>query len=91
MLEAVLEFSEPEVAEGREDFSFVGDAIGHDAVEGADAVGGDDQKLIAKIVNVADFAMTDGERQVRLEGGFGHAGGQRMRGRIAQQSKENAE
>ncbi len=56
------EFFEPEEGEGGEDFSLVGDALGHDDVEGADAVGGDDEKGFAEVVDVADFSLSLGER-----------------------------
>ena len=54
--EPIGEFLEPEEAERGEDFPFVGDAVGHDAVEGADAVGGDDQQVVAGLSSGGTYA-----------------------------------
>ena len=62
----VFEEVEPEEAELGEHAALVGDAVGHDAVEGADAVGGDEEEGVAEVVDVADLAA-DG----RLEFGDG--------------------
>ena len=52
---------EPKGADLRQQATFIGDAIGHDHVVGADAVGGDDQQtLVAQVVYVADLAGTLG-------------------------------
>ena len=52
----VAEEIEPEEGHLSEDAAFVGNALGEDAVEGGDAVGGDDEKVVTGSVNVANFA-----------------------------------
>lgn len=74
VLELGAEHLEPEETEGGEEFSFVGDGVGHDAVVGADAVGGDDEEGISEVVDIADFATSDREGQRALEEGVGHVG-----------------
>ena len=44
----------------REDAALVGNGRGKDNVEGGQPVCGDDQKVIAEIVDVADFAARGG-------------------------------
>jgi hypothetical protein len=45
---------------GSEDAALVGDAGGQHPVEGADAVGGDDDEAVAKVVDVADLTAAAG-------------------------------
>ena len=53
----VFEEVEPEEGELGEDLAFVGDSAAEDVVEGGDAVGGDEEKLVAgEGIDVADFA-----------------------------------
>jgi hypothetical protein len=53
--------------------SLVGDAVGHDPVERADAVGRDNQQAIAEVVNIADFATAGlPAGQHGLQKWFGH-------------------
>ena len=56
VLDGACEEVEPEFRYLRQDDSFVGDRVGHDDVEGAEAVGGYDQELVAEVVDVAYFA-----------------------------------
>ena len=51
---------EPEQRQGREDAALVGDAGRQHPVEGADAVGGDDDEPVAEVVDVADLAAAAG-------------------------------
>ena len=71
----VLEQVEPEERELGEDAALVGDAGGEDVVEGGDAVGGDEEKLVvAEVVDVAHLAA-GGERKIAeagLEKGLAH-------------------
>jgi hypothetical protein len=53
--------------------AFIGDAIGHDPVKGADSIGADDQKAVPKIVDIADFSLTFWKREVGLEQSRSHA------------------
>ena len=55
-----LQQVEPEHAQAGEDAALVGDAGRQDPVEGADAVGGDQQEPFAQIVNVAHLAAPAG-------------------------------
>lgn len=48
---------EPETAHLREKFSFIGNAGGEYPVKGTDAIRGDKEELIAKVVNIANFAL----------------------------------
>jgi len=43
----------------REHFALARNAVGHDDVEGGDAVAGDKQKTVAEVENFADFAGAD--------------------------------
>src|ERR1700741_5130797 len=47
---------EPEVGNLREHLALARDTVGHDAIEGRDAVGGDKQEAVAQIKNFADLA-----------------------------------
>ena len=47
---------EPEMRDLRQDFALTRYAIGQDAVEGGNAVGGDKQEAVAQIENLPDFA-----------------------------------
>ena len=59
---------EPETAELRPNSAFVGDGRGVDHVEAGYSVGGDQQKVLAKVVHIANFAavMQLQAGQVRL-------------------------
>src|SRR5262245_34163648 len=48
--------SEPKIGNLSEHFAFARDAVGHDAIEGRDAVGRDEQKSIIEVKNFADLA-----------------------------------
>ena len=74
MLEALAELLEPEQADGGEDLALVGNAVGHDDVVGADAIGGDDEQALAQVVNVAHLAATDREGEVASNECVEHVG-----------------
>ena len=48
--------AEPEIGNLREDLAFAGNAVGHDAVKGGNAVGGDKEEAVAQIEHLADLA-----------------------------------
>ena len=50
---------EPEIGNLREDLAFARDAVGHDAIERRDAVGGDEEEAVAEVKDFADFAAFD--------------------------------
>ena len=51
------ELFEPKIGELREDLALARDAVGHDAVEGGDAVGGyEKQPVGVQAVHIADLA-----------------------------------
>ena len=52
-------FLEPEIGNLREHLAFARDAVGHDDVEGGDAVAGDEQEAVAEVEDFADFAAAD--------------------------------
>ena len=52
-------FLEPEMRDLREHFAFARNAVGHDDVEGGDAVAGDEQKTVAEVKEFADVAGAD--------------------------------
>ena len=56
----------------REHFAFARNAVGHDDVEGGDAVAGDEQEAVAEVKDFADFAGADffDAGQVELENRF---------------------
>ena len=68
----VTRLLEPESGELSENKPLIGDAGGQDDVEGGDAVGGDDEQLVAQVVDVAHLAAGV-ERQ--LQGSLGEHGG----------------
>ena len=47
---------EPEIGNLREHLALARNPVGHDAIEGGDAVGGDKQQAVAQIKNFADLA-----------------------------------
>ena len=51
---------EPEARNLREHLPFVGDARAEHEVECRDAIGGDNQELIAEVVDVSDLAVSVG-------------------------------
>ena len=65
-------FLEPEMRDLREHFAFARDAVGHDDVEGGDAVAGDEQEAVAEVKDFADLAGADffDAGQIELENGF---------------------
>ena len=58
----------------REHFALARNAVGHDHVEGGDAVAGDEQKTVAEVEDFADFAGADffDAGQIELQNGFIH-------------------
>ncbi len=64
---------EPEVGQLREHLAFAWDAVGHDAIEGRDPVGGHQQQGLAQIKNLADLAALylANAGQIKLEQWFG--------------------
>ena len=48
---------EPELRELGQDLALVGDERGQDPVERGDAVRGDDEELVADLVDIADLAL----------------------------------
>lgn len=54
---ANLQQIEPEATHLREEFSFIRNACGEDPVKGTDAIRGDEQELVAKVVNIANLAL----------------------------------
>lgn len=56
----LVEHFEPKQAHLREHAAFVGNAGRQDPVERTDAIGGHQQKPVAKIVNIADLASMHG-------------------------------
>lgn len=72
---ANLQQIEPEATHLREEFTFFGNACGEDPVKGTDAIRGDEQELVTKVVNIANFALAGcharemalGDRRVREE------------------------
>ena len=61
----------------RQHFAFARNAVGHDDVEGGDAVGGDEQQTVAEIENLADLAAFHflDSGQIKLENRFVWHGG----------------
>jgi hypothetical protein len=59
----------PEVRKLREHLALARNAVGHDAVEGRDAIRGDEQKGIAQVENLADLAALEllDARQVEVQ------------------------
>ena len=63
---------EPEDAHGGENAPLVRNAGGHHPIEGADAVGGDDDERFAEVVHIANLAAATGEAgHVASQEGFG--------------------
>ncbi len=62
-------FLEPEVRDLREHFALARNAVGHDDVEGGNAVAGDEQEAVAEVEDFADLAGADffDAGQVELE------------------------
>ena len=54
-----VETAEPHLAQFREHAPLVGNAVGQNPIEGTNAVAGDKQQAIAKVVDVADLSATD--------------------------------
>jgi hypothetical protein len=53
--ENVGHVAEPKVRDPGEDFTFAGNRLRHDDIERGEAIGGDDQKMLSQIVDIADF------------------------------------
>ena len=68
MRHEVADVIEPERRQLREHFALVGNAGAEDVVERGDAIGGDDEQVLAEIVDVANLAAPR-ERQA-VEMGF---------------------
>ena len=63
---------EPEIGNLRQHLAFARDAVGHDDVEGGDAVGGDEEQAVAQIKylpHLAAFEFFDA-RQIELQNRF---------------------
>ena len=56
VIAALQATSSQKSAQRGQNAALAGDAVGHDPVEGADAVGGDDGQAVAEIVDIADLA-----------------------------------
>ena len=56
VLDLAAEEVEPEFRDLRQNDAFIGNPVGHDDVERADPVGGDDEQLVAEVVDVAHLA-----------------------------------
>jgi hypothetical protein len=66
---------EPELGERRQDFTFSGDGVRHDDVEGRDPVRRHDEQILPQIVEVADLAAVDELQAFEIclvEGWLGH-------------------
>ena len=50
---------EPEIGNLREHLALARDAVGHDDVEGRDAVGGDEQQAVAEVEDFAHLAALE--------------------------------
>ena len=87
----VLRLVKPEVGDPRQQLALAGYRVGHDHVEGGDAVGGDEQQVaIVDLVDVAHLAAGD-QRQVEMGflNGLAHVGqlpGGEKRGEILSQT-----
>jgi len=84
VLKFIGEKLKPEEAEGGQQAPLIGNAVGHDAVEGADSIGGNDQQGVAEIVNIAHFSAPAVEREIGLEEGITHSGHGRARVAVVQ-------
>ena len=64
-------FLEPEMRDLREHFALARNAVGHDDVEGGDAVAGDEQQAVAEVEDFADLAALEffDAGQIELENG----------------------
>src|SRR5471032_336181 len=67
-------FLEPEMRDLCEYFALARNAVGHDYVEGGDAVAGDEQEAVAEVEDFADFAGADffDAGEVELQNWFVH-------------------
>ena len=78
VFDLVLEHPEPELGDLREQHTLARQTVGHDDVEGADPVGGDDQQCIltvfeAQFIQIAHLAAAlVGEIEIRFQNGFVH-------------------
>ncbi len=67
-------FLEPEMRNLREHLAFARNAVGHDDVEGGNAIAGDEQETVAEVIDFADFAGADffDAGEVELQNRFVH-------------------
>src|ERR1700747_444996 len=74
MVGNVFQQVEHEKRKLRENLSFVGNCSRHDDVEGGEAVSGDDEKLVAEIIDVAHLAAGGGRdsREIGFSYGAHH-------------------
>lgn len=74
--EPVLRLVEPEVGDLREDFALSGDAVGHNAVEGRNPVGGHEEERISQVedfthlprFHLGDSGKVEGKDGIRRHG-----------------------
>ena len=69
---------EPEMGNLREHLALARDAVGHDAVEGRNAVSGDEEQRVAEVEDLPDLAGGDAREGQAVDGGDR---GLRQRGR----------
>src|SRR5262249_29467705 len=68
MRDTARERLEPEERQGCQDAALVGNAAGHNDVERRDAISGDDQQLVTKVIDIADLPASHGNAgPVRFE------------------------
>src|ERR1017187_10764879 len=67
-------FLKPEMGNLREHLALARNAVGHDDVEGGDAVAGDEQEAVAEVEDFADLAGADffDAGQIELQNWFVH-------------------
>ena len=67
-------FLKPEMRNLREHLALARNAVGHDDVEGGNAVAGDEQEAVAEVEDFADFAGADffDAGQIELQNWFVH-------------------
>jgi hypothetical protein len=59
MRDDILDDAKPEFRQSGEDFSLIGDQGRQDNVKGRNPIAGDQQELVAQIVNIANFAAIE--------------------------------
>ncbi len=68
---------EPEGGQAGEDVALARDGIGEDAVKGGNAVGSDQEEVVADLKDFADFAGGDFSDSREVQGVKEHEGGAR--------------